>query len=72
VSDIVNLWLALTERLGTSGAIRFLMQYDLGHGDYTAERRQIFGQLTLDAALIEMKALYGEGPRRRRVRRRRH
>jgi hypothetical protein len=24
-------WMALTERLGVSGAIRFLMQYDPGH-----------------------------------------
>jgi hypothetical protein len=72
VSDIVSLWLALTERLGTSDAIRLLMQYDGSRGDYTAERRQIFGQLTLDAALIEMKALYGKGPRLRRVRRRRY
>jgi hypothetical protein len=49
-------WIALTERLGVSGAIRFLMQYDPGHGDYTEERRQIFAGLTLDQALAEVKA----------------
>ena len=49
-------WIALTERLGVSGAIRFLMQYDPGHGDYTEERRRIFADLTLDAVLDEMKA----------------
>jgi hypothetical protein len=48
-------WIALTERLGVEGAIRFLMQYDPGHGDYTEERRRIFADLTLDAALAEMK-----------------
>ena len=32
-------WKALTERLGVSGAIRFLMEYDPGRGDYVEERR---------------------------------
>jgi hypothetical protein len=49
-------WIALTERLGVSGAIRFLMQYDPGHGDYTAERRETFANLTLDQALADIKA----------------
>jgi hypothetical protein len=49
-------WTALTERLGVSGAIRFLMQYDPGHGDYTVERRDLFADLTMDEAVAEMKA----------------
>jgi hypothetical protein len=49
-------WMALTERLGVSGAIRFLMQYDPGHGDYTVERRELFADLTMDQAIAEMKA----------------
>ena len=49
-------WKALTERLGVAGAIRFLMQYDPGHGDYTEERRQLFGDLTLNGALDEIRA----------------
>jgi hypothetical protein len=53
-------WIALTERLGVAGAIRFLMQYDPGHGDYTAERREIFANLTLDQALAEIKARHPE------------
>ena len=51
-------WIALTERLGVSGAIRFLMQYDPGHGDYTVERRDLFADLTMDEAVAEMKARY--------------
>ena len=31
-------WQALTERLGPAGAMRFMMQYDPGHGDYSKER----------------------------------
>jgi len=34
-------WAALTERLGVSGAMRFLMQYDPGQDDYTRERNRI-------------------------------
>ena len=49
-------WKALTERLGVSGASRFLMQYDPGHGDYTVERRELFASLTMDEAVAEMKA----------------
>jgi len=42
-------WKALTERLGPAGAMRFMMQYDPGYGDYTKERRDIFADLTIVA-----------------------
>lgn len=41
-------WRALTERLGPAGAMRFMMQYDPGHGDYTEERRAMFADLSID------------------------
>ena len=44
-------WKALTERLGPAGAMRFMMQYDPGHGDYSKERHGIFAALTLDELL---------------------
>jgi hypothetical protein len=44
-------WKALTERLGPSGAMRFMMQYDPGHGDYTKERQEIFADLDLEDVL---------------------
>jgi hypothetical protein len=44
-------WTALTERLGPSGAMRFMMQYDPGHGDYSKERHEIFAALTLEDLL---------------------
>lgn len=50
-------WKALTERLGISGAIRFLMQYDPGYGDYTSERRLLFEKTTVDDAIGEIEAL---------------
>ena len=41
-------WKALTERLGPAGAMRFMMQYDPGHGDYTQERQEIFADLEIE------------------------
>jgi hypothetical protein len=31
--------------------MRFMMQYDPGHGDYTKERHEIFAELTIDTLL---------------------
>ena len=47
-------WRALTERLGAAGAMRFMMQYDPGHGDYSKERHEIFARLTLDDLISEV------------------
>lgn len=48
-------WKALTERLGVSGAIRFLMEYDPGHGDYVEERRELFRDLSLEEAIARSR-----------------
>ena len=52
-------WRALTERLGVSGAIRFLMEYDPGHGDYVEERRELFGDLTMDEVIARARQRSG-------------
>ena len=57
-------WKALTERLGVSGAIRFLMEYDPGRGDYVEERRELFRTLTLDEAIARAKERSGGGTSR--------
>jgi hypothetical protein len=44
-------WKALTERLGPSGAMRFMMQCDPGYGDYSKERHEIFAALTMKELL---------------------
>ena len=46
----------LAESLGPVDAIRFLQQFDLGHGDYTAARKRILGNPTLDQVLGRIKA----------------
>ena len=45
----------LTRELGTVDTIRFIKQYTNGFGDYTAERDALFGELTLDDILGEIK-----------------
>jgi hypothetical protein len=53
-------WRALTERLGPSGAMRFMMQYDPGHGDYTRERQELFADLDLEDALAAAERISRE------------
>ena len=48
-------WKALTERLGPAGAMRFMMQYDPGHGDYTKERQEIFADLELEDLIVSVR-----------------
>ena len=48
-------WKALTERLGPAGAMRFMMQYDPGHGDYTKERQEIFADLELEELIASIR-----------------
>jgi hypothetical protein len=48
-------WKALTERLGPAGAMRFMMQYDPGHGDYTQERQKIFADLELESLITAIR-----------------
>ena len=55
-------WRALTERLGPAGAMRFMMQYDPGHGDYSRERHDIFAALTLDELLSAIQKTDAKEP----------
>jgi len=55
-------WKALTERLGPAGAMRFMMQYDPGHGDYSKERHEIFGSVTLEELLESINRANPEKP----------
>ena len=55
-------WKALTDRLGPAGAMRFMMQYDPGRGDYSKERDEIFAPLTLDDLLNGIDRALAEKP----------
>jgi hypothetical protein len=56
LSEIRNQGLqALLDRLGPVGMIRFLQQFETGHGDYTAEREKWFAEVDLDALVEELQ-----------------
>lgn len=48
-------WNALKERLGIPEALRFLLQYEKGEGDYTELRRELYKGETVDSLLNRMK-----------------
>jgi hypothetical protein len=46
---------ALVKALGPVGMARFLQQFDLGHGNYTAERDRFLGNPTVDELMGELE-----------------
>ena len=51
---------ALVEALSVPGMIRFLQQFDSGHGDYTKERYQWLDKVTLEEILADVEQLREE------------
>ena len=45
----------LYEKLGVVNTIRFINQFTVGYGNYTEEREVLFGDLTLDEVISEIK-----------------
>lgn len=45
----------LCEHLGVADALRFIGQYEQGHGDYTEERRSLFGDKTVEEIAWEIR-----------------
>jgi hypothetical protein len=45
----------LYKELGIVNTVRFLSQFTLGYGNYTEEREALFGNLTLDEIISEIK-----------------
>ena len=61
-SDVVTLEIerstglqALTQALGPVGLVRFLQQFELGQGDYTAERHRWLGSDTVEGLIQEIE-----------------
>ena len=59
-------WDALVEKLGVSGAARFALQTEQGHGDYSDMRHATLGSLCVDDLLAGMKASGPKSVKRRR------
>jgi hypothetical protein len=51
---------ALLEALGPVNAIRFLRQFDKGHGDYTKERHAWLKDLTIEDIMREARRLQSD------------
>jgi len=47
--------------IGPVNTIRFLNQFTAGHGNYTAERGQLFGDMSLDQIVSEIKQAKQQG-----------
>ena len=45
----------LVREMGAADAARFLSQFTTGHGDYAAERKELFKDLTLKEAIQGIK-----------------
>jgi len=45
----------LYKEIGPVNTIRFLNQFTTGHGNYTAEREQLIGDMSLDEIVSEIK-----------------
>jgi hypothetical protein len=43
------------KEIGVVNTVRFLNQFTVGYGDYTAERDALFADLTLDEILTAIK-----------------
>jgi hypothetical protein len=50
----------LTRELGAADTLRFVNQFTTGLGDYTAEREQLFGEVTLEQIIGAIKAKAAE------------
>lgn len=48
-------WEALVEKLGLSGALRFAIQTERGHGDYADLRHRTLGSLSVDKLITKME-----------------
>ena len=56
LSEVTQQALAvLIKEIGVVNTVRFLNQFTMGYGDYTAERDTLFVDLTLDALLAAVK-----------------
>lgn len=56
LSDITHQAITILSReLGVADAIRFINQFNTGHGDYTEERRSLFEGMSLDDILAGIR-----------------
>lgn len=45
----------LTREIGVANTVRFINQFTTGFGNYTEERKELFGHMSLDDIISEME-----------------
>jgi len=45
----------LCQEMGVVNTARFINQFTIGYGNYTEERDELFGELTVDTIVTEIK-----------------
>jgi len=48
-------WEALVKELGYAGAIRFILLYEPGEGNYIEKRRELLKDITIDEIIREIE-----------------
>jgi hypothetical protein len=48
-------WEALRKSLGVAGALKFILQYEKGEGNYTELRKELHKDATVDDLLLKIK-----------------
>jgi hypothetical protein len=48
-------WEALKDKLGIAGALKFILQYESGEGDYAKLRRELYEKDKVDDLSAKMK-----------------
>jgi hypothetical protein len=48
-------WEALKEKLGPASAMKFMLDFERGEGNYSELRKEIFGGKTVNATIQDMK-----------------
>ncbi len=51
----------LCKEIGAVNTIRFINQFSTGHGNYTEEREQMLGDLSLTEVIAEIKQMRKQG-----------
>jgi hypothetical protein len=57
-------WKVLKKHMGTAAALKFLLQYEKGEGDYTEIRRELFKDRTVESLIKRIKKEKKLGKRR--------
>ena len=50
----------LYKHIGVVNTVRFINQFTTGYGDYTEERGDLFGDMTMDDIVAEIKGKRGQ------------